>query len=110
MIPKGAAVGILFHTVQTNPEYWEDPETFNPDRFLPENKKGRNHFAHLPFSLGTRQCIATNFSLTEQRLFLTRLLQQYRIVEPGKKAAFPITKYLKIGEQNEVNIRLEKRY
>jgi len=109
IIPKGAAVGILFPALQTNPEYWEDPETFNPDRFLPENKKGRHHFVHIPFSAGIRQCIGTNFSMTEQRLFLTRLLQQYRIVEPREKASFPTTKFLKFGEKNEVNIRLEKR-
>jgi cytochrome P450 len=109
IIPKGAALGICFQAVHTNPEYWEDPQTFNPDRFLPENKKGRNRFLHIPFSAGPRQCIGTNFSLVEQRLFLTRLLQQYRIVDPVKKAIFPKTKNLIFGAKNELYIRLEKR-
>jgi cytochrome P450 len=109
IIPKGARVGIHFHSLHTNPEYWDDPEKFDPDRFLPENRKGRNHYLHIPFSAGLRQCIGNNFSLIEQRLFLTRLLQKYRIVDPINQKPFPADKFLRFGVRNDIFVRVVKR-
>jgi len=79
VIPKDAIIGIFFRAIHTHPDHWENPEKFDPDRFLPDNRKGRHHFAFMPFSLGPRQCIGNNFSLVEQRLFLTRLLQKFEV-------------------------------
>jgi len=109
IIPKGARVGILFQALHTNPEYWEDPDRFDPDRFLPEKKKGRNHFIHIPFSSGLRQCIGTSFSLVEQRLFLSRLLQKYRVIDPVKNNAFPMNHFILLGKNNQINVRFAKR-
>jgi len=109
VIPKGSRVGIYFQAVHTNPEYWDDPLKFDPERFRPENKKGRNHFVHMPFSAGIRQCPGTQFSLNEQKLFFTRLLQKYRILYPVSEKPWPMDKFFAIGETNRVPIRLVKR-
>jgi len=109
VIPKGTRIGIFFHVIQTNPEFWEDPTKFDPDRFKPENKKGRNHFMYLPFSAGLRQCIGTQFSLVEQRLYLTRLIQKYKIVDPVNSPPFPMDGFVVLGHRCNVNVRLEQR-
>jgi len=109
VIPKGTRIGIFFHIIQTNPEYWEDPLKFDPERFKPENKKGRNHFMYLPFSAGLRQCIGTQFSLVEQRLFLTRLVQKYKVVDPVNIAPFPMNDFVAFGKYNNVSVRFEPR-
>jgi cytochrome P450 len=111
IIPKGSLVGVHYQMIHCNPLYWAEPEKFNPDRFSPENRKGRNNFAYLPFSAGPRQCIGTNFSLIEQRLFITRVLQKYRVVDPVDTEPFPEDKYFIIAapEKNVCPVRFEKR-
>jgi len=109
IIPKGSTVGIYLSVLHTNPEYWDEPLKFDPERFLLEKKKGRNHFSHIPFSAGLRQCPGNNFSLIEQRLFLTRLLQKYRVVEPKQNKPFTEDKCLAFGLSNSVFVRFEKR-
>jgi cytochrome P450 len=82
VIPKGTRVGLGIERIHHHPDHWEKPEEFDPLRFSPDRKKGRHKFAYLPFSLGSRQCIGNDFSEIEQRLFLVRLLQKFKINLP----------------------------
>jgi len=108
-IPKGTILGIHLQTLHTNPEYWEDPLKFNPDRFSEENRKGRQRFLHVPFGAGLRKCLGNTFSLKEQKLFLTRLLQKYRVVDPKQNKPFPIDDVVIIGRKYNFYVGFEKR-
>ena len=57
VIPKGCSIGIATGNLHRDPDVWNDPETFDPERFLLENVKGRHPFAYVPFSAGPRNCI-----------------------------------------------------
>jgi cytochrome P450 len=109
IIPKGSRVTIFFPIVHTNPYYWDEPYKFNPDRFTHENKKGRNHFMHIPFSAGLRQCIGTNFSLVEQRLFLVRCLQRFKVLDPVKTKPFPQEGIMSLGRMKPIFVKFERR-
>ena len=74
LIPKGTLITVDVASIHYNPEYWHDPEVFIPERFEPNGEFDQHAgVAWLPFSNGARQCIGMNFSLAEQRVFLTML-------------------------------------
>lgn len=54
-IPAGTPVYVNALGMQYDPEYFPDPEQFNPDRFLPENDI--KPFTYMPFGEGPRNCI-----------------------------------------------------
>lgn len=58
-----------------HPEFWPNPEKFDPSRFTPEAIRARPVGAYFPFSLGQRMCIGNIFSLVETALIFTMILQ-----------------------------------
>jgi cytochrome P450 len=78
-IRRGQAVDIAPYIVHRHPEFWSDPETFDPGRFLPEIAAQRHKSAYIPFIAGPRQCIGNQFALLEMLLVLVTLLQRLRL-------------------------------
>ncbi|XP_025082252.1 cytochrome P450 4F4-like isoform X2 [Pomacea canaliculata] len=76
-IPAGTRVNVSFILLHRNPDVWEDPHTFRPERFEVEEAKNRNPFAFVPFSAGPRNCIGMTFASNEIRVLVARLLQRY---------------------------------
>lgn len=57
VLPSGTQVQIPILGIQMDPEYFPDPERFEPDRFTEEEKSKRHHYTYLPFGEGPRNCI-----------------------------------------------------
>ena len=85
VIPKDTEVGVFVYYIHHNPEVWDDPETFNPDRFTTENSTGRHPFAYIPFSAGPRNCIGQRFALLEEKVILSRLLRNFTITSHDRR-------------------------
>ncbi|MFT7643713.1 MAG: cytochrome P450, partial [Pirellulaceae bacterium] len=66
VVPKGAMVAFSRYSLHRHPDFWKDPEQFNPARFEPDNEENkRSTYAHVPFGGGPRICIGINFAVLE---------------------------------------------
>jgi len=85
-IPAGSTIFVSPYQLHRLPEYYPDPEHFDPERFTPENEKKLPRYAYLPFGAGPRICIGNSFAMMEARLILATVAQHYRLeLVPGQK-------------------------
>lgn len=83
-IPAGAMVLNFVYATHRHPEFWADPERFDPDRFLPEQVRDRHPLAFMPFGGGHRVCIGMNFALQEMIMYVAALMRRFRVeMAPG---------------------------
>ena len=62
--------------LHNDPSKWEEPETFNPDRFY----QGRPEaWQFLPFSNGPRNCIGQRFAMQEAKLILAMMMRRFSL-------------------------------
>jgi cytochrome P450 len=78
-LPRGWLAFIIAYVLHRLPAFWEDPDAFDPDRFLPERSAARPKFVYVPFGAGPRQCIGNHFALIEAHLIVATLAQRYRL-------------------------------
>jgi cytochrome P450 len=78
-IPAGALVNLSPWVTHRHPDFWDDPERFDPERFRPGVERTRPRFAYFPFSGGPRLCIGETFALMEAQLVVAMMLQRYRL-------------------------------
>lgn len=78
-IPAKAVALVSPYTMHRHPKFWPNPETFDPDRFTPENSEQRPRYAYLPFGGGPRLCIGQPFALAEATLILAGIAQKYTL-------------------------------
>ena len=83
IIPKNTHVIPLLHGVHMDPEVWEEPEVFKPERFLTEDGKLHKPKHFMPFGAGQRMCLGDKIAEMELQLFFTSLLHVFDIENPG---------------------------
>lgn len=57
VLEKGVGVFIPTFALHRDPEYFPEPDKFDPERFTEEAKRSRPHYAYMPFGEGPRICI-----------------------------------------------------
>jgi cytochrome P450 len=57
---------------------WDNPDAFDPSRFLGEKRDRIDRFAYIPFGAGPRVCIGTAFAMQEGIVLLAHLLRAFR--------------------------------
>jgi len=76
-IPAGSILFLPQWVVHRDPRWWDDPETFDPDRWT--GGTDRPQLAYFPFGAGPRRCIGKHLSMMEGQLILATIAQQYEL-------------------------------
>ena len=90
-ITRGTIVVVLTHRLHRNPDFWPEPERFDPERFLPGTAVERPKAAYVPFGGGRRICIGSQFAMLEATMIAATTSQRFvldaapghRVVEEG---------------------------
>ncbi|TYA74549.1 cytochrome P450 [Seonamhaeicola marinus] len=78
VLKKGTIVGASIYELHRNEKYWDNPNSFIPERFLEENRKDITPY-YMPFGAGPRLCIGNNFAIYEMILTVSTILKNYNV-------------------------------
>jgi cytochrome P450 len=78
-IPPESELLICPYVMHRHPDYWTDPDVFDPRRFSAEQTAVRPPFTYLPFGAGQRACVGKSLAMTEALLILTMIGQAYEL-------------------------------
>ncbi|KAI4475758.1 hypothetical protein M0802_015035 [Mischocyttarus mexicanus] len=100
LIPAGTNIRVNIFNLHRNPEFWPNPNVFDPDRFLPENVRNRNPFCFIPFSAGLRNCIGQKYAMLEIKLMVAHILHNFYLE--------PVEDLDKVKLGGNINLKPEK--
>jgi cytochrome P450 len=76
-IRRGTLIIISQWVLHRHHLLWENPDRFDPRRFLPGARERIDRFAYLPFGAGPRVCIGAFFSMDEAAIILAHLMRSF---------------------------------
>jgi cytochrome P450 len=78
VIPKGGVVIMSQYVVHRDPRFYPNPDVFDPDRWVPEERAKRPRYCYFPFGGGPRVCIGEGFASLEGVLVMATVAQRWR--------------------------------
>ncbi len=89
-IRKGSLIVIAPYVVHRHRRLWEDPDVFDPTRFLPGRREAIDPFAFLPFGRGPRGCIGITFAMQEATLILRTIIKNVELELLPDRSVWPV--------------------
>jgi cytochrome P450 len=89
-------------------EFWDDPNKFDPGRFITSNGEKVTNKAYFPFSLGPRRCLGEYFSFLEMKIHLGYLINKYRIIDTEKNNP-KLNLGINLRSRDDIFLQLEHR-
>ena len=87
LVPAGTQVLGNIYSIHHDPRYWDSPNEFIPDRFLPQKDGSMSPAltspAYVPFGTGHRRCPGRRLAETTVWLHITRMLHRLRFETPN---------------------------
>lgn len=111
LVPKGSMIALSRYSLHRNPEFWDDPGTFLPDRFDPESEHyidGSGMGIYIPFSRGPRSCIGRHFAIMEMLVIVATLLSRFQF-HPTEIDNGDFSARLTLELKNRFPVRIETR-
>ncbi len=106
-VEAGSLLAVGIYALHRDPELWEHPSVFDPDRFSPKRSAGRNRWQFIPFAGGSRSCIGEHFARLETTLALATIIRssEIRSVDDDFPVDLPFTTVAKGPIRARVDVR-----
>ena len=88
----GTLIVIPIFAIHRHRQLWDDPDRFDPDRFLPEAESHHLRTQFMPFGFGPRTCIGMSFAMIEATVLLATFVRGVRIGWDGKHLPQPVSR------------------
>lgn len=88
-IPAGSLVLVSPYVTHRDPDLWDAPEAFRPERFLPAVAAERPEFSYLPFGAGARRCVGDRLAMMEMQLVIATVAQRFSFSPLGEHSVDP---------------------
>jgi cytochrome P450 len=107
-IQPGAEVWLWVYFMHHDARWFDEPERFRPDRFLPEAEAARRPNTFIPFGAGSRACVGRHFATLEAVLCMAALLRRFKLtlVSPRTVRLHP---RITLAPARPIQVRLEAR-
>lgn len=108
-ILPGTSIFVNVFALHRNEKHFENPDTFDPDRFLKINKNDRHNYAFIPFSAGPRNCIGQKFAMILLKIAVATVIKSYKIRSLDPEEKLGLVGEIVLNALNGINITIEKR-
>ncbi len=88
-LPPRCIVMIAPWVLHRHHKLWDDPDTFRPARFMPDQPPPAR-FSFMPFGAGPRICVGAQFAMTEAVLVLATLISRFRVARVDTRPVLPV--------------------
>ena len=107
-VRPGAEIWIWVYFMHHDARWFDEPERFRPERFLPEAEAARRPNTFIPFGAGSRACVGRHFALLEAILSLAAVLRRFKLtlVSPRTVRLHP---RITLAPGRPIHVRLEAR-
>jgi cytochrome P450 len=85
LVPPGTEIYISPYLIQRHPRFWDNPDSFNPDRFRLDEVRTRHPMTMIPFSAGPRKCIGESLARIEMQIHLMTIAKHLRLRSVGEQ-------------------------
>ena len=109
-MPHGTAVMLPIYAIHHMEEYYPNPDSFDPERFMPENKDRLVPYTYVPFVMGPRNCVGMRFALLEAKLTLATLITSYKFSKTANTdIPLDFSRSFVLLNPKRVIVKIEKR-
>ncbi|XP_065091256.1 cytochrome P450 4d1-like [Ochlerotatus camptorhynchus] len=110
VFPAGSNLVIFPYFMGRDPDYFDNPLEFRPERFAVETSADKaNPYRYVPFSAGPRNCIGQKFAVAEIKSLISKTLRHYELLPPKQPKSEKIIAEMVLRPEGGIPVRVKKR-